>query len=335
MNVTPKTMRDIAQELGVTITTVSRALNGKPDVSDETRSRVLETAERVGYIHSALGRGLAAGYINAVGCIVTSVTDPFAAGILDGVEAAAQDAGLAVLIATSHGDPDKELFAVNTLRSFRVAGIISTSSQLAIPQLERLRQANSPMVLINTEATELMAGSIQIDNDAAACSAVSHLYQLGHRCIAHISCSDGSASSIARHRGYSAALAAHGLDYDPALVVSCEDSVQGGERVVADLFGSGARPTAIFCYNDRIAIGALSGLRQAGIGVPEDVSIIGVDDIEMATWVIPSLTTIRQSSHAMGAAAMKMMLQMRAGTADVMDIVIPSELIERESTAPR
>ena len=331
----PKTMRDIALELGVTITTVSRALNGKPDVSNETRDRVLATAERLGYIHSALGRGLAAGYINAVGCIVTSVTDPFAASILEGVDAAAQSAGLAVLIATSHGDPDQELFAVSTLRSFRVAGIISTSSYLTIPHLERLRQTNSPIVLINTEAAELIAGSIQIDNVAAAQRAVEYLYQLGHHRIAHIACNDESASSVARHRGYRDALKERGLLYDPDLVIASDDSVQGGAQATAALMDRDAAPTAIFCYNDRIAIGALSALRLSGISVPADISVIGIDDIEMATWVTPSLTTIRQSSHAMGAAAMNMLLQMRSGTADATDIVIPSELIERESTAPR
>lgn len=328
-------MRDIARELGITITTVSRALNDKPDIAPETKARILETANRLGYVHSALGRGLAAGYVNAVGCIVTSIADPFVAGILDGIERVAQSAGLAMLISTSHGDPSLELLAVDTLRSFRVAGVITTSSLLSAAQFEQVRQMASPIVLINTETSNGAASSIRIDNDAVAHSAVDHLYQLGHRRIAHISCDDRSASSIERERGYRAALADHGLAYDPALVIASDDSVPGGARAVSDLLAREGGPTAIFCYNDHIAIGALNGLRRAGMRVPDDVCVVGVDDIEMATWVTPSLTTIRQPSRKMGESAMNMLLRAREGDVDVTDVVFGGELIERESTTPK
>ena len=332
------TIRDIAKELGITAMTVSRALNNKPDISPETKQRVIETAKRLEYVQSALGRGLASGYAKAIGCVVTTLTDPFVGRVLEGIEELAREAGFALIVTTSQPDPERQMSAINTLSAYRVAGIIVLCSRVQPAYLAELMKLDAHIVLINSELSSqqsnLAKNSIRIDDACAAKSAVSHLIELGHRRIAHLTVADGSASSQARWAGYKQTLEEHGLEYDPTLTIETESSEHGGAEATRKLLGLKPRPTAIFCYEDQIAVGALAALRQAGLKVPHEISVVGIDDIAIAAWVSPPLTTVRQSTRKMGRMAMKMVLRQLEGKSALGDIVTPGELIIRESSAP-
>ena len=332
------TIRDIAQELGITAMTVSRALNNKSDISPETKQRVIETAKRLGYVQSALGRGLASGYTKAVGCVVTSLTDPFVGRILEGIEGLARDRGFALIVTASQPDPERQMSAINTLSAYRVAGIIVLCSRVRPAYLAELMKLDTHIVLINSELSSQQSNSaknsIRIDDIGAAKSAVSHLIELGHRRIAHLTVADGSASSQSRWAGYKQTLEEHGLECDPALTIETESSEFGGAEATRKVLGLQPRPTAIFCYEDQIAVGALAALRQAGLKVPQEMSVVGIDDIAMAAWVSPPLTTVQQPTHKMGQMAVKMVLRQLEGKSALGDIVTPGELIIRESSAP-
>lgn len=332
------TIRDIAKELGVTAMTVSRALNDKPDISPETKQRVIETAKRLEYVQSALGRGLASGYTKAIGCVVTTLTDPFIGRIVEGIEDIAREAGFALIVTTSQPDPARQISAINTLSAYRVAGIIVLCSRVQPDYLTELVKLDTHIVLINSELSSeqsnLAENSVRINDVYAAKSAVSHLIELGHVRIAHLKVADGSTSGQARWAGYKQTLAEHGLAYDPALTIETESSEQGGAEATRKLLDLEPRPTAIFCYADQIAVGALATLRQAGLDVPHDMSVVGIDDIAIASWVSPPLTTVRQPTRRMGRMAMKMVLRQLEGKPPLGDIVMPGELIIRESSGP-
>lgn len=332
------TMKDIAQELGVTVTTVSRALNDKPDISPETKGLVLQTARRMGYVQSALGRDLASGYMKAIGCVVTTIADPYLERVLEGIENSAQEAGYAVIIATSQADPDREATIIDMLLGYRVAGIVSTSSWITQSHLSKLTDLNVPIVLVNSEEPSPQTTSIRIDDSQVAKLATEHLIKLGHRRIAHITVPDRSVSSRARLAGYERSLEGHGIAYDPALVIETDESEHGGAEALQRLLQVEPRPepqpSAVFCYNDQMAIGALAASHRVGLRVPEDISVVGVDDIAVSAWLEPSLTTVRQPLRRMGHMAMEMMLNLLDDRSKVKDVMIPGELVVRESTAP-
>ena len=328
------TLTDIARELNVTLTTVSRALNDKPDISPETKQRVIEVARRLGYVQNALGRGLVAGYVKAVGCVLKTTADPFVVRVLEGIEQLAQEQGFAVFIGTSQLDMQRELALLDMFGAYRVAGVVVISSregQLYLPGHTRLR---SPIVLINREVPDSDITSIRIDDAQATRLALTHLLDLGHRRIAHITLPDEIPSSRARRAAYKQILEEHGIQYDPACVVETEESESGGFAAAQHLQAVRPMPTAIFCYNDQTALGALAGLRQSKLRVPDDVSVVGIDDVIMAEWVSPPLTTVRQPAREMGRMAMTMILKLLAGEPlEETNYVVPGNLIVRESTA--
>ncbi|GIK37293.1 MAG: LacI family transcriptional regulator [Chloroflexota bacterium] len=329
------TIRDIAQELGITAMTVSRALNNKPDISPETKERVIETARRLQYVQSALGQGLASGYARAVGCVVTTLADPFAGRILEGIESVAREAGFALIVVTSQADPERQrMTIVDTFNAYRVGGIIVMCSHFQQQYFSDLIKLKSPIVLINSEGATAGANSVRIDEIHVARLAVTHLVELGHRRIAHLKVAADVISGQARWVGYRQTLIDHGLPCDDTWTIETENSEAGGAAATRQLLELDPRPTAIFCYNDRTAVGALAALRQAGVNVPAAMSVVGVDNTPVAEWVTPPLTTVRQPARQMGRLAMERILHILRGDGEMKDIVLPGELIIRESTAP-
>lgn len=328
------TVRDIARELGITAMTVSRALNDRPDISVETKQKVVETAQRLGYVQSALGRGLASGFAKAVGCIPTTLTDPFMGRILEGIEERAQEDGFALIITTSQPEPQRQLAAINMFGAYRVAGVIVMCSRVEKLYLANLAGLNTPVIVVNDESSSPHAHSVRVDDRTVAQLAVSHLLDLGHRRIAHITVADEMASGRIRFEGYRQTLSEFGLSYEPAFVVYTDNSEEGGAKAARQLLTLQSGPTAVFCYNDRTAIGALAAFQQAGLTLPQDMSVVGVDNTQAAAWVSPSLTTVRQPARQMGRVAMEMVLELLAEQTGRKEVIIPGELIVRHSSAP-
>ncbi|GAB4402771.1 MAG: substrate-binding domain-containing protein [Anaerolineales bacterium] len=329
-------IKDIARAAGVSHSTVSRALADSPLVREETRERIKQLAQEMGYSPHALARSLVTRRTQTVGVVVTTIADPFVSEIVRGLEETGQNHGYTIILCNSNAEPRRELAAVKALREKRVDGIIVTASRIGDLYLPLLEDFGVPIVLINNQQTGKYVYSIGTDDLRGGQIATEHLLSLGHTRIAYIASPNNVNSSQARMEGYRAALEAAGIAFDPALVADGDGRPAAAMRATEHLLSRGVRPTAIFCYNDMTAIGTMRALRKAGIRVPDDISVVGYDDIPIVEYLDPPLTTIRQRKYDMGCMAMDMLLRLLNGATDVQDVTIEPTLVVRESTsAPR
>lgn len=329
----PITIKDIAKVAGVSHTTVSRALNGNPAISSETRQRIEKLAHDMGYVPSAVAQSLLSRQTFTVGMVVTSIADPFISRVVEGVENIAQATNYSVFLATSYNNPEQEIRIVETLQRRRVDGIIVTSSKVGSIYSERQDQIQVPIVLINNQEPGDYLYSVGVDDIRGARLAVEHLIGLGHRQIGYIGTASRPNSNRHRFEGYRLALEQAGLVFDPALVFLPEtmDDFRCGEAALSRCLAQ--RVTAVFCYNDLTAIGILKACQRQGVTVPDQLSVIGFDNIEATLYVTPTLTTIHQPRRRMGEMAMTMLLNIFAGQSP-QDKLLPGELVVRESTRP-
>lgn len=326
-------IKDVAQAAGVSHSTVSRALAHSPLIPETTRRRVERAAKKLGYSPNAIARGLVRRQTCAIGVIVTSIADPFVAEIVRGIEQLAGDNGYRVVLGTSHNDPEREVNAVKALREWRVDSVIVASSRVGALYQPLLKEIGAPIVLINNQNQQKGRAihSVAVDDVRGGELATQHLIALGHRVIGHLRGPAGYRAAQNRLAGYRRALKRAGILYDRALVQTGDGRAEGGEQILR-LLDHQPTPTAIFCYNDITAIGALSALKRRGIRVPRDISLVGFDDIPFALYVDPPLTTIAQPMFEMGKRAMEMALTlMNAPRARVEDVIIQGELIARAS----
>jgi len=332
-------IKDIAQAAGVSHSTVSRALNDSTLVNEVTRERIKALALDMGYIANAVARSLKAQRSGTVGLVVTSLTDPFFADVMAGVDEVAGQAGLSMFVAASHNDPDREMEVIETFHRRRVDGVIVAASRLSNRYRERLARIHVPIVIINQHTEETPEfHAVAFDEHGGARLAVEHLLALGHTRIGYLGLGNRQRSNRLRRNGYREALREAGEAPDPAWAlivpereIGARDDTEIGERYLPRLLDQAV--TAVFCYNDRVAVGALQACRAQGIGVPEELSLVGFDDIDLARWVAPPLTTVRQPRAAMGRTAMALMLALmeeREGH----DCLLAPELVVRSSTAP-
>ncbi len=331
-------IKDIAKAAGVSHSTVSRALSDSPLVKAETKARIQRLAREMGYSPDARARSLVMGQTRTVGVVVTTIVDPFVTEVVQGIESTAHDHDYTVLLCSSNAVPEREIAAVEMLRSKRVDGVIVTSSRVGALYLDHLERIGVPIVLINShsEYSGRYTYSVSVDNQHGGHLVTSHLIQLGHRRIAYISRPSDFRSDRERLAGYRQALTEAGMPFDPALVVPGTGRTGGGERALPVLLGLDEPPTAVFCYNDLTAIGLLRAAREAGLAVPHDLAVVGFDDILLASYVFPPLTTIAQPKAEMGQRAMQMALALMK-TKDpaeegISDIIVKGQLIVRESS---
>jgi DNA-binding LacI/PurR family transcriptional regulator len=329
-------IKDIARAAGVSHSTVSRALSDSPLISAATRSRIRRLADRMGYSPDAGARGLVMGHTCTVGVVVTTIADPWAAEVVEGIEGVAYSHGYSVILAASQDEPEREIAAVETLRSKRVDAVIVTSSRVGALHQERLGAAGVPVILLNSHSQQLAAHtlSVRVDDVHGARLATEHLLALGHRRIAHVAGPAGHSPSADRLAGYRAALAAANIPSDAAPVFEGTGRPAAGEQALSKLAALAERPTAVFCYNDMTAIGLLRAARQAGLVVPRDLAVVGFDDVPFSAYVSPTLTTVAQPKFEMGQRAMRMALALMAGRGEeVGDVVLQGRLVVRETTS--
>lgn len=331
------TLRDIARELGLSVNTVSRALNGKPDVNRETRARVLETARDLGYVPNALAQSLVAGRSLSIGLVLSDVANPFNGKIIRGVEEAARERGYATVLANSNEQDDLERQAVQVLRSKRVDGMLIHPVQASEAHIVALEHDGIPVVLLNRHSDRFDISYVIINNASGAYQAVRHLVQLDHRLIAHITGPAQISSVRERITGYEKALDEAGLPRDPRLIVHAGLDMDAGYRAAHELLAAGPRPTAIFTYSDLIAIGVLKALSELHLQVPEDVSLVGFDDIDFASMLQVSLTTVHQPRAQIGRRGAEVLFELMEEPASQRlprHVILEPELIIRGSTCP-
>jgi DNA-binding LacI/PurR family transcriptional regulator len=333
-------IEDIAQVAGVSHSTVSRALRDSPLISDDVRAQIRQLALDMGYTPNAIAQSLQMQRTNTVGLVVTSIDDPFLADIVKGVEEVARTAHVGVFLSASHHDPEQEMAVIESFHRRRVDGILIESSRISSAYAERLARINVPTVLINgqSESPAHVMHTVAVDDYSGARMAVEHLLALGHRTIGYLGVSNRPRSNTRRFEGYRDALLAAGAPFCecavvlPALNDAAQiDDVAVGQSALGRLIA--AEVTAVFCYNDMLAIGALMACRTRGIIVPGDLSVVGFDDVRLAQFVAPTLTTVHQPKVELGELAMQKLLALLAER-PVEDAVLQPSLVVRASTAP-
>jgi DNA-binding LacI/PurR family transcriptional regulator len=334
-------IKDIAREAGVSHSTVSRALSDSPLVSAETKVRIQRLAREMGYSPDARARSLVMGRTQTIGLVVTTLADPFIAEIVQAIETTALDRGYSVILASSNSEPEREIAAVQMLRSKRVDGLVVTSSRVGALYQEHLDRLGVPIVLVNSHSEQRgpYTYSINVDNRHGACLGTEHLIQLGHRRIAYVTGASEHSDDQERLAGYRQALQEADIALARALVMPGTGSVDGGVRALPRLVALDKPPTAVFCYNDMTAIGLLGAARKAGLSIPHDLAVVGFDDIPFASYVQPPLTTVAQPKPEMGERAMEMVLALMEDGGDsarsISNVVVQGRLIVRESSGGR
>ncbi|MGO8758535.1 MAG: LacI family DNA-binding transcriptional regulator [Terracidiphilus sp.] len=325
-------IKDIARLARVSHPTVSRALQNSPLVNAETAAKIRKIAEEAGYRASAVARGLVTRRTRTIGLVVTTVDDPFAGEVACGIEQAANDRGYAVFLANSNADPERERKVVQAFAERRVDGIVVTSSRVGAAYLPMLAELNVPMVLVNDQYPGAFVHSVTIDNQAGSRAATEHLIALGHRRIAFIGDRRGYQSNNERMAGYKQALWAAAIAYSGEIAVEGDGLPEEAVIVMKRLLALPEPPTAVCCYNDLTALGAMRAIRARGLRVPEDVSVTGFDDLFFAAYLEPPLTTVRQPMRRMGEMAMENLFKLMSGEDSVAQIRVEAELIVRKST---
>jgi len=326
-------IKDIARLARVSHPTVSRALQNSPLVNAATAAKIRKIAEASGYRPSAVARGLVTRRTRTVGLVVTTVADPFASEVACGIEQAANDHGYAVFLANSNAVAEQERKVVQALAERRVDGIIVTSSRVGSDYLPMLAQLNVPMVLVNDQYPGEFVHSVMIANEDGSRAATEHLIKLGHRRIAYVGDRSGYQTETERLEGYKQALGAAGIEFDGKLAVRGDGRAAGAAEAMEALLKLAEPPTAVCCYNDMTALGAMRAIRARGLRVPEDVSVTGFDDLFFAEYLEPPLTTVHQPMRRMGEMAMENLLKLMSGEDSVAQVKVEAELIVRGSTA--
>jgi len=332
------TIRDVAARAGVSHQTVSRVINRNPNVAEPTRERVLSAIRELGYVPSPMAQGLISNRTHSLGVVTDDISDQFFARAVAGAEAEARRRGYYLMIGSLEPDED-ELGYLRLMLERRVEGLILARPSVPIP-IEHLVPARSAGIPLVALALSELPGFtvVDVDNRRGGFDATAYLLEHGHRSIATIVGPHDWPSATARLTGYRDALAGAGIPEDPALVERAADwGLESGRVAAARLLGRRVPFTALFAHSDLTAVGAIRELRAAGLRIPEDVSVVGFDDVPIAAFVEPPLTTIHQPMHEVGELAARLVLDQLAGgePLDESKHLLAAELVARESVARR
>ena len=325
------TISDIAKAAGVSVATVSRVLS-KPDVvKPATRQRVMEVVDKMGYQPNALAQQLRMQATRNILVIIPSMENYMSHKVILGIEQAADANGYHTLIVDMHNLDSIGEYYLNAIKQRQVDGIISLSTSMA-ESLARQQASSSPIVIAVHDPTDSEIPCVTIDHAAAARAAMTHLVRLGHKQIAHITSSQKITPYLRRIDSYREVLLENQLPFAPELIRYGESSLQSGYEMTESLLASGNRFTAIFAAGDTMALGAIKALKNHGIRVPQDCAVVGFDDIELAAFWDPALTTIRIPKELLGQRAFAKLLTLMKGEPVATEKeVLPYELVIRES----
>lgn len=333
----PPTIRDVAARAGVSHQTVSRVINDSPRVAEATRERVLSAIRDLSYVPSPMARGLISNQTRSIGVVADDISDHFFARVVAGAEAEARRRGYYLMIGSVEAD-DAETGYLRLMLERRVEGLILArpSVPLTPDDLQAARSAGVPLVTVGS-TDGLGVPVVDVDNRQGGYDATRYLLQQGHRRIATIVGPRRWPSAIARFDGYRLALREAAVAEDSELVEPASGwGLESGQAAAASLLGCGADFTAVFAHSDLIALGAIRELRDAGLHVPEDVSVVGYDDLPVARYLEPALTTVHQPMREVGARAAGLVLDQIAGGAAPApeDHLLPAVLVPRQSVRP-
>jgi LacI family transcriptional regulator len=322
------TLADVAKLVGVSAVTVSNVVNNRTGVSDETRRRVWAAIEATGYVANPAARSLAGGKTNTIGVFVPDLTSQYASEIIRGASEEIRNCGMEMLVSTGGGRAE-EKSRINFLSK------ISDGLLFLLPHESLDRSLELPTVLIEPSASEVAVATIHVDNYEGTKTAITYLIRLNHNRIGFIGGLSGRKASEAHLRAYRDTLKNAGMEIDESLVRRGDFSQPSGFAATCELLLLPEPPTAVFAVNDLTAFGAMEAIKHHGLRIPEDISVIGFDDIPMASQIFPALTTVRQPLAQMGVTAVKMLLAQIRHEAFESRITLPTNLIVRATTQTR
>ncbi|ENE7528616.1 DNA-binding transcriptional regulator CytR [Escherichia coli] len=330
---TAATMKDVALKAKVSTATVSRALMNPDKVSQATRNRVEKAAREVGYLPQPMGRNVKRNESRTILVIVPDICDPFFSEIIRGIEVTAANHGYLVLIGDCAHQNQQEKTFIDLIITKQIDGMLLLGSRLPFDASIEEQRNLPPMVMANEFAPELELPTVHIDNLAAAFDAVNYLYEQGHNRIGCIAGPEEMPLCHYRLQGYVQALRRCGIMVDPQYIARGDFTFEAGSKAMQQLLDLPQPPTAVFCHSDVMALGALSQAKRQGLKVPEDLSIIGFDNIDLTQFCDPPLTTIAQPRYEIGREAMLLLLdQMQGQHVGSGSRLMDCELIIRGST---
>lgn len=330
------TIEDVAALAGVSIATVSRAINEPTKVADETRRRVNEAIARTGYTTNAMARSLRMRRSNMILILAPDVGDPNFSNILVGLETEASKRGYGVLIGNTQNDATRETDYLRFISSNQADGLILFTGHLPYGFGKDTGEARlPPMVAVNEPVTDSDIPFVGVDNLEGSRVATEHLISQGHRRIAFIGRKPGREINRLREDGYRAALGGANIAIDPRLIIDGDGTTESGRAAAELMFVRDALPTAFLCVNDATALGVIIALNARRYDLPRQFSVMGFDDISFSSFVSPSLTTMKQPRHRIGEAAMELLLTLLAGEQpQSREVLFRAELIVRNSVSP-
>lgn len=330
-------IKEVARAAGVSVGTVSNVINRPAMVSEETRTRVQAAIERLGYVRSEAARHLRAGSSRIIALLVLDMTNPFFVDVAAGAERAARAAGLGVMLCNSAQDPGEEADYLSLFAEQRVRGVLITPTRTTGENLTAFQRHGIPFVSVDRVVPSAEGCSVSVDDVEGAGLAVRHLLDSGHREIAYVSGPTRLSQCRDRYTGAAEALRASGGEARLHHVECDRMDAAAGRDAGARLLGMSPRPTAVFCANDLMALGMLQALYGAGVAVPDEVALVGYDDIEFAAAAAVPLTSVRQPAHRMGRAAAELLIEETGENAahhEHQRIVLRPELVVRTSSLP-
>jgi len=333
----PATIRDVAERAGVSTATVSRVLAGIGNPRPDTAASVMAAVEALDYRPSGVARSLRMKRTRTLGLIVTDIQNPFFPELVQAADQAARDLGYSIILGSAAYDEHRAVEYLDLMVDRRVDGLIIASSQVSEESWRWLANSPVPVVVVNAEPAGMPITVVTSDNETGARLAAEHLLALGHRKLAYVRGMEAFSADVPRFRGFQKACRAAGVPDEDLFVIRGDAGFEGGERAATDLLTANTGVTAIACHNDLTAIGVLRALRGARVRVPDEVSVIGCDDISAASWVVPALTTVAQQKADMGRLAVERLAAMLDHPDDAGEpgtTRVPMVLRVRESTGP-
>ncbi|WP_199616161.1 LacI family DNA-binding transcriptional regulator [Paenibacillus alkalitolerans] len=327
------TIYDVAKAAGVSIATVSNAINGKGKISKERREQILKIMEQLDYQPSLIASALVGKKTFTLGLLIPDISNPFFGEIARAIEDQAHQSGYSVIICSTDNKDERVERYISLLEQKSVDGIIIGTGIDNIEILKRLETRSIPFVMISRETAAIAADTVVTDDYIGGMLAAQHLAGLGHRRLAILSENLKVSSSRERIRGFKQGLSDLNVPFDDSGIVICEYRVEEGRRGADELLSRGDKPTAIFCCNDLLAIGAMQAAKKSGVKVPDDLSIVGFDDTILAGVTDPPLTSVAQPIERMGKQAFELLIDNLVNTDAVKQrIVLRPELVVRQST---
>lgn len=326
------TIQEVAKKAGVSVATVSRVINNSPKVSSVTRDNVLKVIKQLNYQPNLLGRNLRRMQTKMILILLPTISNPFYSMIVKGIEDVAHENGFNVMLCNTNSDVKREKVYLELLKNKLADGVIFMAPELDKIELS-CTGSNFPVVQCCEYKKGADVSHVSIDNEAAAYKAVNHLIEQGHERVGLISCTNNFISTRQREKGYKRALMEAGLSFETSMIKYGDYGFKSGITAMNEYFKDTRYPTAIFCISDSMAIGAIRAISKKGFDVPDDIAVIGFDDIKFASMSNPTLTTIAQPKYDLGRVTMELLMKQIHGVIrEPEDIYIGHELIIREST---